>query len=123
MAHLLISLNGHRFQFSHQFGHLLVSQLNAELEDEETLCRVKPIKVIGETQTRARRFVNPTKPSILTPVANNKPNKKAPTRVHVMVPPAMKSSSDESSCSSSSCSISSHGDSFNNNPDSNDDVD
>lgn len=49
MAHLLISLNGQRFQFSHEFGHLLVSQLNADLENEETFCRIKTIKVKGET--------------------------------------------------------------------------
>jgi len=32
MAHLLVSFNGTRFIFSHDFGHLLVTQLEATLE-------------------------------------------------------------------------------------------
>ena len=49
MAHLLISLDGYRFQFSHKFGHLLVSQLEATLEGQPTDCRIRSFKVDGQT--------------------------------------------------------------------------
>lgn len=148
MAHLLISLNGHRFQFSHQFGHLLVSQLNAELEDEETLCRVRPIKVNGETHfyrdSSSDDYI--FRPRSLESTCSylmsmwyrkiRKSNKAINTYANRQQQAQQEdtdesscdgsscdeSSSDESSCSGSSCSTS-HGDSFNNNPDSNNDVD
>ena len=34
MAHLIVSLDGTRFEFSHKFGHLLISQLEATLNGE-----------------------------------------------------------------------------------------
>ena len=49
MAHLLISLDGHRFQFSHRFGHLLISQLEATLEGNPTDCRLRSFKINGQT--------------------------------------------------------------------------
>ena len=49
MAHLLISLDGHRFQFSHRFGHLLISQLEATLEVNPTDCRLRSFKINGQT--------------------------------------------------------------------------
>ena len=49
MAHLLMSFDGHRFQFSHKFGHLLVSQLEATIEGNPTDCRLRSFKIDGET--------------------------------------------------------------------------
>lgn len=49
LAHLIVSLNGTRFTFSHDFGHLLVSQLEATLEGSPVDVRVRTTKVDGET--------------------------------------------------------------------------
>ena len=49
MAHLLMSFDGHRFQFSHKFGHLLVSQLEATLEGNPIDCRVRSFKLNKKT--------------------------------------------------------------------------
>ena len=49
LAHLIVSQNGTRFTFSHDFGHLLVSQLEATLEGNPVDVRVRTTKVNGET--------------------------------------------------------------------------
>ena len=49
MAHLLMSFDGHRFQFSHKFGHLLISQLEATLEGNPIDCRLRSLKFNGRT--------------------------------------------------------------------------
>ena len=41
LAHLIVSQNGTRFTFSHDFGHLLVSQLEATLEGSPVDVRVR----------------------------------------------------------------------------------
>ena len=49
MAHLLVSFNDTRFAFSHDFGHLLVTQLEVTLEGQPIDVRVRTTKVDGET--------------------------------------------------------------------------
>jgi hypothetical protein len=49
LAHLIVSQNGTRFTFSHDFGHLLVSQLEATLEGSPVDVHVRTTKVDGET--------------------------------------------------------------------------
>jgi hypothetical protein len=49
LAHLIISQNGTRFTFSHDFGHLLLSQLEATLEGSPIDVRVQTTKVDGKT--------------------------------------------------------------------------
>jgi hypothetical protein len=49
MVHLLVSYNGTRFTFLHDFGHLLLSQLEATLEGCPIDIRVRTTKVDGET--------------------------------------------------------------------------
>ena len=44
MAHLLVSFDGSRFQFSHGFGKLLVSQLEATLEGLPVDLRIQTTK-------------------------------------------------------------------------------
>ena len=48
-AHLIVSQNGSRFTFSHDFGHLLVTQLEATLEGHPVDVQVRTTKVDGET--------------------------------------------------------------------------
>ena len=48
MAHLLVCNNGSRFQFSHDFGNLLVGQLEATLEGRPTDVRVRTNVLKGE---------------------------------------------------------------------------
>lgn len=124
-----------------------MSQLNAELEDEETLCRVRPIKVNGETHFykdsssddyifRPRslentcsylmsmwyRKIRKSNKAINTHASRQQQAQQQDTDESSYDGSSYdESSSDESSCSSSSCS-SSDDDSFNNNPDSNNDV-
>lgn len=40
MAHLLVSLNGTRFTFSHDYNHLLVSQLEVTLQGDPVNVRL-----------------------------------------------------------------------------------
>lgn len=47
MGHLLVSSRGTRFQFSHDFSHLLISQLEATLEGEPIDCRIR-VSTIGK---------------------------------------------------------------------------
>lgn len=49
MAHLIVSLGGTRFQFSHEFGTLLVSQLEATLKGEEADVYIKRTEIKGDT--------------------------------------------------------------------------
>ena len=49
MAHLLVSMDGSRFQFSHSFGRLLVSQLEATLEGLPVDVRVRTTKINDKT--------------------------------------------------------------------------
>ena len=49
MAHLLVSFNGTRFTFSHDFGYLLVTQLEATLEGLLINILFGTTKVVGET--------------------------------------------------------------------------
>ena len=49
LAQLIVSQNGSRFTFSHDFGHLLVTQLDATLEGHPVDVRVRTTKVDGET--------------------------------------------------------------------------
>ena len=48
LAHLIVSQNGSRFTFSHDFGHLLVTQLEATLEGHPVDVHVRTTKVDGE---------------------------------------------------------------------------
>lgn len=45
MAHLIVSLDGTRFEFSHKFGHLLISQLEATLNGENTDFRIRTMTI------------------------------------------------------------------------------
>ena len=45
MAHLIVSLDGTRFEFSHKFGHLLISQLEATLNGESTDFRIRSMTI------------------------------------------------------------------------------
>ena len=49
LAHLIISQNGTRFTFSHDFWHLLVNQLEDRLEGHLVDVQVRTTKVDGET--------------------------------------------------------------------------
>ena len=49
LAHLIVSQHGSRFTFSHDFGHLLVTQLEVTLEGHPVDVRVRTTKVDGET--------------------------------------------------------------------------
>ena len=49
LAHLVLSQNRTRFTFSHDFEHLLVSQLEATLEGNPVDVCVRTTKVNGET--------------------------------------------------------------------------
>ena len=49
MAHLLVSMGGNRFMFSHGFGNLLIGQLEAALEGQKVDVRVRVNKFKGET--------------------------------------------------------------------------
>ena len=49
LAHLIISQNGTRFTFSHDFWHLLVNQLEDTLEGHLVDVQVRTTKVDGET--------------------------------------------------------------------------
>ena len=49
LAHLIVSQNGTRLTFCHDFGHLLVSQLKATLEGSPVDVRVRTTKVDSET--------------------------------------------------------------------------
>ena len=45
MAHLIVSLDGTRFEYSHKFGHLLISQLEATLNGENTDFRIRTMTI------------------------------------------------------------------------------
>ena len=49
LARLIVSQNGSRFTFSHDFEYLLVTQLEATLEGHPVDVRVRTTKVDGET--------------------------------------------------------------------------
>eukprot|EP00956_Cyclotella_meneghiniana_P030549 scaffold77192_cov37-Cyclotella_meneghiniana.AAC.3 len=49
MAHLLVCQNGSRFTFSHDFGSLLVTQMEATLEGADTDVRIRTNRWNGET--------------------------------------------------------------------------
>ena len=49
LAHLIVSQNGSRFTFSHDFVHRLVTQVEATLEDCPVDVGVRTTKVDGET--------------------------------------------------------------------------
>ena len=49
LVHLIVSLGGTRFQFSHDFGTLLVSQLEATLEEKPVDVYVKRTTIKGKT--------------------------------------------------------------------------
>ena len=47
MAHLISCNNGSRFVYSHEFSNLLVTQMEATLEEQETFVRIRTSKVPG----------------------------------------------------------------------------